>query len=146
MLKQITNQTLKMIKYLLILFVMLGSLSGIKAQGGGDDTRAEKIEALKIAFITQKLQLTADEAQKFWPVYNQYENEIKSLQIDNTNGPALENEEKLLNVRKKYLGSFEKVIGPQKVNKLFNVERDFRAILIQRLQNRNQQRLNSLRR
>jgi hypothetical protein len=124
---------------------MLGCFSGIKAQDG-DETRAEKIEALKIAFITQKLQLTTDEAQKFWPVYNQYENEIRSLQLGNRNGPALENEEKLLNIRKKYKGSFEKVIGPLKLNKLFNAERDFRDILIRRLQNRNQQRLKPLRR
>ncbi|MEO8412287.1 MAG: hypothetical protein ABI472_01455 [Ginsengibacter sp.] len=132
-------------KYILIFFMMLGSFSAIKAQEG-DETRAEKIEALKIAFITQKLELSPDEAQKFWPVYNQYENEIHSLQLDRNDGAALENEEKLLNIRKKYLGSFQKVISPQKVNRLFNAERDFRSILIRRLQNRNQQRLNPLRR
>ncbi len=127
-------------KYLLILIVLLGSLSCFKARAQD----GEKIKALKIAFITQKLQLTPDEAQKFWPIYDQYENEIKGLQLDNKNGPALENEEKLLNIRKKYLNSFEKVLGPQKTNKLFNAERDFREVLIRRLQNRNQQRLNPL--
>ncbi|MEP6928169.1 MAG: hypothetical protein ABI834_11055 [Ginsengibacter sp.] len=132
-------------KIILILLVLPGSFLGIKAQDA-DQTKAEKIQALKIAFITQKLQLSTDEAQKFWPVYDQYENEIHSLQLDNRNGPALENEEKLLNIRKKYKGSFEKVIGPQKLNKLFNAERDFRTVLIQRLQNRNQQRLKQLRR
>ncbi len=132
-------------KFILILFVILGSFSNLRAQEG-DYTRAEKVQALKIAFITQKLQLTTDEAQKFWPVYNQYDNEIKSLQLNSKNGPALENEEKLLNIRKKYKASFEKVIGPDKLNKLFNAERDFRDILIRRLQNRNQQRLNPLRR
>jgi len=132
-------------KFILILIVMIGSFSGLRAQDG-DNPKAEKIQALKIAFITQKLQLTTDEAQKFWPIYNQYDNEIKSLQLNNKNGPALENEEKLLNIRKKYKASFEKVIGPEKLNKLFNAERDFRDILIRRLQNRNQQRLNPLRR
>ncbi len=132
-------------KYLLILIVMLGSFSGIKAQDG-DETKAEKIQALKTAFITQKLQLTPDEAQKFWPVYNQYENEIRNLQLDNKDPNVIERDEKLLNIRKKYLGSFQKVIGPQRVNKLFNAERDFRSILIQRLKNRNQQRLGTLRR
>ena len=58
----------------------MACFSGIKAQDP-DDTRAEKIQSLKIAFITQKLQLTPDEAQKFWPVYNQYDNEIHSLQL-----------------------------------------------------------------
>ena len=76
--KLVLNQTLKMKKYILILFVILGSFSGIKAQDV-NESKAERIQALKIAFITQKLQLTADEAQKFWPVYNQYDNEIRSL-------------------------------------------------------------------
>jgi Skp family chaperone for outer membrane proteins len=132
-------------KFILILIVITGNFSAIKAQDE-NGTKAERIEALKIAFITQKLQLTPDEAQKFWPVYNQYQNDLRSLQLDYKNGPALENEEKLLNIRKKYATSFEKVIGPQKLNRLFNAERDFRTILIRRLQNRNQQRMSPLRR
>ncbi len=132
-------------KYIVILFMILGSFSGIKAQDGDADPKSEKVEALKTAFITQKLQLSPDEAQKFWPVYNQYENEIKNLQ--ETKDPnVIDREEKLLNIRKKYLPSFQKVIGPDRVNKLFNAERDFRSILIRRLQNRNQQRLNTIRR
>ena len=127
-------------KYLLILLILLGSLSQIKAQAG------EKIQALKIAFITQKLQLTPDEAQKFWPVYNQYDNEIHGIELDNSDPSAINKEERLLNVRKKYLASFEKILGPDKTNRLFNAERDFRGILIRRLQNRNQQRLGPLRR
>ena len=143
MLKPVLIQNPKMKKFILILIVMLGCFSGIKAQDPGDDTRAEKIQSLKIAFITQKLQLSAGEAEKFWPVYNQYDNEIRSLP---KGGDVIGTEEKLLNIRKKYKPPFEKVIGPQKVNRLFNAERDFRDILIRRLQNRNQQRLNRLRR
>ncbi len=127
-------------KYLLILFVMFGSISVIKAQDA-TNPQAEKIQALKIAFITQKLQLTTPEAEKFWPVYNQYENEIKSLRENNKNGDVLDNEEKLLNIRKKYKPSFEKILGPQKLNQLFNAERDFRNVLIRQLKNRNQQRM-----
>ncbi len=111
-----------------------------------NDPRGEKIQALKIAFITQKLDLTTDEAQKFWPVYNQYEQEIRGVQANNRNSDALDNEEKLLNIRKKYKPPFEKVIGQQKLNKLFNAERDFRAVLIRRLKNRAPQRLNNIRR
>lgn len=127
-------------KYLLILFIMLGVLSQIKAQNG------EKIQALKIAFITQKLQLTPEEAQKFWPVYNEYDNEIHNIELDKSDPNVIDKEEKLLNVRKKYLTSFEKILGPDKTNRLFNAERDFRGILIRKLQNRNQQRLGPLRR
>jgi len=140
MIKAQIKKLLKMKKYLLILLMIAGSISFVKAQ---DDTgpRAEKIQALKIAFITQKLQLTSDEAEKFWPVYNQYENEIRNLRANNKNGDVLDNEEKLLNIRKKYKPSFEKILGPDKLNQLFNAERDFRNILIRQLKSRNQQRM-----
>ena len=133
-------------KYLLILlFVISGSFSILKAQVPDEETRAEKIQSLKIAFITQKLQLTPDEAQKFWPVYNQYDKEVHSIESDNDpNHPPLYKEEKLLDTRKKYLGSFEKILGQDKTNRLFNAEKDFRGLLIRRLQNRNPQRFNQL--
>ncbi|HWH63238.1 MAG TPA: hypothetical protein VNS50_08190 [Ginsengibacter sp.] len=133
-------------KYLLILlFIISGSFSILKAQVPDEETRAEKIQSLKIAFITQKLQLTPDEAQKFWPVYNQYDKEVHSIESDNDpNHPPLYKEEKLLDTRKKYLGSFEKILGQDKTNRLFNAEKDFRGLLIRRLQNRNPQRFNQL--
>ena len=133
-------------KYLLILlFTISGSFSILKAQVPDEETRAEKIQSLKIAFITQKLQLTPDEAQKFWPVYNQYDKEVHSIESDNDpNHPPLYKEEKLLDTRKKYLGSFEKILGQDKTNRLFNAEKDFRGLLIRRLQNRNPQRFNQL--
>ena len=129
-------------KYLLIVSLMLVTLSHVKAQ----EPTGEKIQALKIAFITQKLQLSPDEAQKFWPVYNQYDNEIHNIELDKSDPNVIDKEEKILNVRKKYLSSFQKILGPDKTNRLFNAERDFRGILIRRLQNRNQQRLGPLRR
>lgn len=124
-------------KYILLLLVMLGSFSFAKAQDATGQ-RGEKIQALKIAFLTQKLQLTSAEAEKFWPVYNQYDNEIKNIRTNNKNGDVLENEQKLLDIRKKYKPKFEKILGPQKMNNLYNAERDFRNVLIKRLKNRNQ--------
>jgi hypothetical protein len=51
-----------------ILFLLLCINSNILAQD-----KKEKIEALKIAFITKALSLSSEEAQKFWPIYNEYE-------------------------------------------------------------------------
>ena len=127
-------------KFVLIVSLIFSSFTVLHAQDE-ENSRGEKIEALKIAFITQKLNLTTDEAQKFWPVYNQYEQDIRSIK----GGEVLDNEEQLLNIRKKYKPSFEKILGPQKLNNLFNAERDFRAVLIRRLKNRNPQRLNGIR-
>lgn len=39
----------------------------------------DRVKALKIAFITERLELTSKEAQKFWPVYNAIENEKAAL-------------------------------------------------------------------
>lgn len=54
-------------KVLIILFVLFTTLS--YAQRGG----REKIKSLKVAFITDRLELTSKEAQQFWPVYNKFE-------------------------------------------------------------------------
>jgi len=43
------------------------------------EERRENIEAMKIAFITKELNLNSDEAKKFWPVYNEYTEELKKI-------------------------------------------------------------------
>lgn len=58
-------------KITIILFVMLTSWSMFSQ----DSDKREKIKALKVAFITERLALTQTEAQKFWPIYNAYETE-----------------------------------------------------------------------
>src|SRR5687767_285682 len=42
----------------------------------------DRIEAQRIAFITQKLRLTPDESAKFWPVYNEYKDALKDMRDD----------------------------------------------------------------
>jgi len=39
----------------------------------------EKIKSLKVAFITEKLDLSTKEAQAFWPIYNEYEEQREAL-------------------------------------------------------------------
>lgn len=128
-------------KIILIILAIFGNFLFSNAQVQNENTqRSEKVQELKIAFITQKLELTSTEAEKFWPVYNQYDNEIKNLRNDNKNGDVLDNEQKLLDIRKKYKPSFERILGPQRSNNLYNAERDFRNVLIRRLKNQRQQK------
>jgi hypothetical protein len=116
---------------ILILTFFFGSFSFVNAQ---NENKAEKVQALKIAFITQKLELTSAEAQNFWPVYNRYETDLRQVMKDNRGGgDAIDNEEKVLNVKKKYRTEFNRVIGPQKTNILFNAEREFRGVLMRQL-------------
>ncbi|MBA3674237.1 MAG: hypothetical protein H0W75_04640 [Chitinophagaceae bacterium] len=130
-------------QFLLIITLLLGSFSFAKAQNDTLGKRAEKIQALKIAFITQKLQLTPDEAQKFWPVYNRYETEIRKMMIDKRSGDAIDNEENILNVKKRYRSEFTRVLGQPKTNNLFNAEREFRGVLMRHLKNKQANRPNS---
>ncbi len=63
---------------IITLFILLPSLAFCQGGRPGDD----KIEAAKIAFFTQKLDLSADEAKVFWPIYNDYQKEQTALRRD----------------------------------------------------------------
>lgn len=119
----------------LISFLFIGGLA--KAQEQPTDPQ-QTIEALKVAFISKELNLTPDEAQKFWPVYNQYTKEIVEV-IKNNPDDALKKEEAVLNVRKKYNDQFIKIVGSQRTNHLFTAEKNFHQVLIKAL--RRQQRM-----
>jgi len=54
-----------------------------RMQGQTNDlTRLERLNSQKIAYFTQKLQLTPDEAEKFWPLYNQFQKEKNALILE----------------------------------------------------------------
>jgi hypothetical protein len=99
------------------------------------EKQQENVKALEIAFLTKELELTPDEAQKFWPVYNQYSTEINGV-VKNI-PDVIERDEKILNIRKKYQGQFVKVLGDQqRLNRMFNAKDKFRKLLIRTLQKR----------
>ena len=50
----------------------------------GAQTGMDKIKSLKIAFITERLNLSSDEAAVFWPVYNEHEDAIEKLRMTGT--------------------------------------------------------------
>ncbi|MEO6546678.1 MAG: hypothetical protein ABIN94_01715 [Ferruginibacter sp.] len=95
--------------------------------------KQEEIEALKIAFISKELNLTPDEAQKFWPVYNQYSRELKLTIKDDVD--VLDRDEKVLNLRKSYREQFTKILGVDRMNRVFNAEGRFRQLLIKSMRN-----------
>lgn len=64
-------------KHLILIAVTLFTLSGIQAQEG----RRERIKSLKIAYLTERLELSPEEAQKFWPIYNSHEEAVYQLRV-----------------------------------------------------------------
>ena len=127
---------------LLILGTSLGSI----AQEKGKEVKRENKKAEKIAFISTKLELTAEEAEKFWPVYNASEAEFKLLkkehkaamgekkkisemsdnEVEKLLDKGLEIQQKELEIRKKYLVKFKEVLPIKKVAKLTRLEHEFR--------------------
>jgi len=125
-------------KYLLILFFFLGSIPVLKAQEE-QPPNAEKIKALYVAYITQQLNLTADEAQKFWPVHAQFEADLKGV---NQDLPELQKQQAILDIKKKYQDNFNRILGPNRCERFFRMDGEFKAKLLERIKNhrQNQQR------
>lgn len=125
-------------------------------QPGHDfEQKREKIKALKVAYITDKLQLTTEEAQIFWPVYNEFdekrhnlEMEISGQRADNRPDIALmtdeevdryiqerlQQEEQILELKQEYYVKFKDVLPVKKVFRLFEAETGFKKLLLERLQ------------
>ena len=134
-------------KFLLILTIFFNALA-IQAQEGDPKADGGKIEAYKIAFLTKKLNLSPEEAQRFWPIYNKYADEIRQARIENrrTNGPEIAIEERILNIRKKYNGEFGKALSTEKVNKFFRAEKEFGSHVQKELLERRNQRMDNRKR
>ena len=128
-------------KTLFTIMIMLFSIAGtaIAQEQQPDPKQEEKIQTLEIAFISRKLNLTTDDAQKFWPVYNEYKRDIRQVMINQKNNPnkdVVDNEQRIIDVRKKYRDRFVGVIGQPRMNKFFQAEREFRGVLLNQLKNR----------
>ncbi|WP_207511848.1 hypothetical protein [Longitalea luteola] len=130
-------------KFLLIIGIVIGASFSSFAQDEKERGNGSRIEALKIAYLTKKLNLSTDEAQRFWPIYNEYMNEIRKTRIDARANKEAEipTEEKLLNIRKKYNGEFNKALSSEKVNTFFKAEKEFGTVLQKELMERRMQRI-----
>ncbi len=90
---------------------------------------AQNIDALKIAYITRELNLSPEEAQKFWPVYNNYTNELKKAKNE-LKQDEVSFEEKKVGIMKKYKEEFKKLLNnDSRVNKCFKAEPEFHKLL-----------------
>jgi len=96
----------------------------------------QRLEAIKIAFITRELNLNATEAQNFWPVYNGFIYEIKLARQTYPNDEIAFGEARL-NIQKKYRSEFKRIlVTDDRVNKTFLMEPKYREMLRQELINR----------
>lgn len=145
---------MKTIQKLVVLCLVLAASTTFAQKEKNFEKQKEKIEAQKIAFITQKLDLTPDEAQKFWPVYNEFNNkrkeimnkhheQIKICKNDSLNIDALTDKQaeeltdqeikhmqQMLDLKKEYHSKFKAVLTPKKLLKLYQADKDFKKDLV----------------
>ena len=143
-------------KLLLLLLILLAGFSFTMAQTDGDDDKNEKISAMKIAFITDKLSLSSKEAEGFWPVFNRFEQEMKSLrkkerelarqfkakaqpteaEADRYIQDQTQLKQQEVDLLKKYIPEFKKVLPAPKVARLLSLEQEFKVQLLRELKQR----------
>jgi Spy/CpxP family protein refolding chaperone len=140
------------IKNILPILLFLVSFS-FYAQSEKTDEKREKIKAYKVSFLTTELELTSNEAEKFWPIYNAFDDKQYELRhdkmkaywrkLDDGNVNSISEKEaatllsqiestdkELFVLRQKYMANLKKVLSPKKILKLKKSEDDFNRKLL----------------
>ena len=136
------------------LFVLLAvAVFGASAQ----NPNFERLDSYKIAFFTKRLNLTPQEAERFWPVYNEYQvkkNGIQQQRIlltrnSNQNSVNMSEKEltdagdKLISLQMEEADlaleshkKFKEILSPAKVLRLYQAENQYRLTLLNELRDR----------
>lgn len=120
-----------------------------------DPKNVEKIQAARIALISEKLKLSPDQAEKFWPIYREFTERRMDLrkqfrEAERRNDPAkprADRDQELLklglllkqqnvDLEKNYSDRLLKIISAQQLLTLPKAEEEFRRLLLQRIQDR----------
>ena len=147
-------------KRLIIFLLIILTIPVIRTSA--QNSNLEKLNNYKIAFFTKKLNLTEGEAEKFWPVYNEYQRQRNSIQLDkiklnrnfNLNESTL-TDKQLEEIGDKYVDylvqesnlavdfhkKLKEILPPVKVIRYYQAENQYKVQLLNELQNSKQQRL-----
>lgn len=131
----------------------------VLAQENEDKGKRAEIEAKKIAFISSSMNLTPEEAQIFWPVYNQLENERKEhrkqMKDSRPEGPrsdlsdaeiekAIRNQftmkRKEIDIQEKYFEEFKKILPANKIARLYMAEEKFKREILKEFKHQREDR------
>jgi hypothetical protein len=146
------NETMKRCTGFLIIIMIL-SFPEVKAQ----NPNLERLNAYKIAFFTKKLNLSSGEAEKFWPVYNEFQNQKIQIQVVKVSlmktfnqGESTMNDNQITELGNKYCEALVKeselavafhkklqeILPPAKVIRVYQAENQYRVLLLNELQQR----------
>jgi len=137
-------------KNALILLVFLLILGGNAfGQRQGQQIDPERLQAARIAFITTRIDLKPEQAEKFWPIFNQFNeqreatmrqigalnkgaNEVSEEEAKSRIQQRFQLEEKLIKDEKAFVTEASKVLSSKQILLLNNIARDFARQLYQR--------------
>jgi hypothetical protein len=135
-----------LIKIIIMLLLLLKPLVHV-AQG-------DKVELLRVAFITKKVELTDAEAEKFWPVYNEYNDKIKAIRknvrmsyrkrveplseqdAEDLYQLDIKSKQAEVDVHKQYSEKIKTIIGVKKLIRLRVAEEEFKREMINTLKDK----------
>ena len=149
-------------KKIIFLLIMFPAFMQLNAQTEDREAQRERIKALKTAFITQELNLSTQIAEKFWPIYNEYEAKRKDLHRrehvdmdlsspeciseDQANGMLqeyLDVEREEYVIKKELFKKLKEIISAQDIIKLHKLEDEFHKKLIKEYRAKKERNNNS---
>ena len=152
-----------MIRYFLIPLMLVLPFTGSYAQDLELDDipqfrgqAMERIKSMRIAFITNKLALTTEQSQDFWPIYNQYENSQKKIrskyrrdkninlmsdgEVEDYLTARLQMDQELLDLKKNYYNQLKAAISIRQIAQISTAEREFKTMILKEWRQRQRQR------
>lgn len=125
----------KMKKFIIFLGLLVCTFYICSAQTVSPNSNS-RIEQIKVAFFTKQLQLNPVESKAFWPIYNKYFGEIKSI-WHQSNGDREMFDEKAAAIKDKYRPAFVDILhSHERANEVFKAERAYRSMLRAELKER----------
>jgi len=114
----------------------------------------DKVAELRVSFISKKIELTTSESEKFWPVYNEYNDKIRALKknlrqsykkgVDNLTDKEAEDLYQLdlktkqaeMGIHEQYSAKIKDIIGAKKIVKLHLAEEEFKLEIIKNIKDK----------
>jgi hypothetical protein len=127
----------------ILMFFLLQAPFPVQSQPGRD-----KVEALRVSFISRRLELSVSESEKFWPLYNAYNDRLKAIRRNlrqsydekgsrlteqdaaELHAMELRSRQAEVDLYRDYSEKFRAVIGLQRLAKLHMAEEDFKQEMI----------------
>ena len=113
------------------------------------NNKEDKMLSIKIAYITEKIELTSKQSEKFWPVYFELEDKLRAINkqkrnFDNLSDEQLKealmqqfkDEKRKIEIKESYINKFLDIISIRQLYNLYKSEKSFKRELIKRMNNK----------